>query len=154
MNTQCWFPLWLTGLISLLSKGLTRVYSSTTIQKHQFFSAQPSLCSSSHIHTWLLKKPWLWIWTFAAKVMSLLFNILSRFVIAILPRSKCLLISWLQSPSAVILEHKKIKSLTASNFSPSICMKWWDQMPWSWFFEYWALCQLFHSLLSPLSRGS
>ena len=57
------------------------------------------------------------------KVMSLLFNMLSRLVIAFLPRSKCLLISWLQSPSAVILELKKIKSLTVSIVSPSICMK-------------------------------
>ena len=62
-------------------------------------------------------------WTFVGKVMSLHFNMLSRFVIAFLPRSKCLLISWLQSPSAVILEPKKIKSVTASTFSPSICHK-------------------------------
>ena len=55
------------------------------------------------------------------KAMSLLFNILSRFVIAFLPRSKCLLISWLQSPSAVILEPKKIKSVTVSIVSPTIC---------------------------------
>ena len=55
MNTQCWFPLGLTGLISLLSKGLLRVFSSTIIQKYQFFSAQPSLWSNSHIHTWLWK---------------------------------------------------------------------------------------------------
>ena len=59
--------------------------------------------------------------TFVGKVMSLLFNILSRLVIAFLPRSKHLLISWLQSPSAVILETKKIKSLTVSIVSPSIC---------------------------------
>ena len=61
------------------------------------------------------------IWTFVSKVMSLLFNILSKFVIAFLPRSKHLLISWLQSPSAVILEPKKIKSLTVSIVSPTIC---------------------------------
>ena len=60
-------------------------------------------------------------WTFVSKVMSLLFNTLSRFVIAFLPRSKCLLISWLQSPSAVILEPKKIKSVTISTVSPSVC---------------------------------
>ena len=60
-------------------------------------------------------------WTFVGKVMSLLFNMLSRFVIAFLPRSKHLLISWLQSPSAVILEPPKIKSLTVSIVSPSIC---------------------------------
>ena len=61
------------------------------------------------------------IQTFVGKVMSLLFNMLSRFVIAFLPRNKCLLISWLQSPSAVILETKKIKSVIISIVSPSIC---------------------------------
>ena len=60
-------------------------------------------------------------WMFVGKLMSLLFNMLSRFIIAFLPRSKRLLISWLQSPSAVILEPKKIKSLTVSIASPSIC---------------------------------
>jgi len=57
---------------------------------------------------------------FVSKVMSLLFNMLSRFVIAFLPRSKCLLILWLQSLSTVILDPKKIKSVTASTFSPSM----------------------------------
>ena len=61
------------------------------------------------------------IWTFVGRVMSLLYNILSRFVIAILPRSKHLLILWLQSSSALILEPKKMKSDTVSTFSPSIC---------------------------------
>ena len=60
-------------------------------------------------------------WTFVGKVMSLLFNMLSRLVITFLPRSKHLLISWLQSPSAVILEPPKIKSATFSTVSPSIC---------------------------------
>ena len=60
-------------------------------------------------------------WTFVGKVMSLLFNMLSRLVITLLPRSKHLLISWLQSPSAVILEPKKIKSVVVSIFSLSIC---------------------------------
>ena len=59
-------------------------------------------------------------WTFVGKVMSVLFNMLSRLVITFLPRSKCLLISWLQSPSAVILEPQKIKSDTVSTVSPSI----------------------------------
>ena len=59
--------------------------------------------------------------TFVGKVMSLLFNILSRFVIAFIPRSKSLLISWLQLPFAVILQSKKIKSVTVSTVSPSIC---------------------------------
>ena len=57
MNIQNWFPLGLTGWISLWSKGLSRVFSSTTVQKHQFFGAQLSLWSNSHIHTWLLEKP-------------------------------------------------------------------------------------------------
>ena len=56
MNIQDWFPLGLTGLISLLSKGLSRVLSNTIIQKHQFFGSQPSLWSNSHIHTWLLER--------------------------------------------------------------------------------------------------
>ena len=57
MNIQGWFPLGVIGLISLLSKELPRVFSSTTIWKHQLFSAQPSLWSNSHISTWLLEKP-------------------------------------------------------------------------------------------------
>ena len=57
VNIQDWFPLGLTGRISLQSKGLSRVFSNTTVQKHQFFSAQPSSQSNSHIHTWLLEKP-------------------------------------------------------------------------------------------------
>ena len=61
------------------------------------------------------------IWNFVGKVISLLFNKLSRLVIAFLPRSKHLLISWLHSPSAVILESRKIKSVTVSTFPPSIC---------------------------------
>ena len=169
------------------------------------------------------------IWIFLGKVMSLLFNMLSRLVIAFLPRSssvqslsrvrlfatpwtaECqaslsitnfqsyLLTSWLhspswrrkwqpipelspgkfhgqrrlmgyipwgckeldttehthtQSPSAVILEPKKIKSVSVSIVSPYIAMKWWDQMPWSLFFQCWVLSHLFHSRLSPSSRGS
>ena len=56
MNIQDWFPLECTGGISLQSKGLSRVFSNTTVQRHHFFRAQPSLCSSSHHHTWLLEK--------------------------------------------------------------------------------------------------
>ena len=56
-NVECWFPLGLTDLISLLSKGLSRVFCSTTVWMHQFFGAQPSLWSNSHIHTCLLEKP-------------------------------------------------------------------------------------------------
>ena len=57
MNIQDWFLLELTGLISLLSKGLSRVFSNTTVWKHQFFSTQPSLWSNSHVYTWILEKP-------------------------------------------------------------------------------------------------
>ena len=79
---------------------------------------------------------------------------LSRFVIAFLPRSKCLLISWLQSLSAVILEHKKIKSLTVSTVSPPICHEMMGPNAISSFFECWVLSQLFQFPLSLSSRGS
>ena len=69
------------------------------------------------------------IQTFVSKVISLFFNMLSRFVIAFLPRSKSHLISWLQSPSAVILEPKKIKSVTVSTVFPSVCHEVMDRMP-------------------------
>ena len=103
MNIQDWFPSGLTGLISLQSKRLSRVFSNTTVQKHQFFCTQFSLWSKSyHPYMTIRKTIALTRRTFVGKVMSLLFNILSSLVIAFLPRSKCLLISWLQSPSAVI----------------------------------------------------
>ena len=90
-NTHDWFSLGLTGLISLQSKGLSRVFSNTTIQKHQFFSAQLSLWYNSHIHnTTAGKTIALTMRIFVGKVKSLLFNMLSRFVIAFLPRSKYL----------------------------------------------------------------
>ena len=108
-----WFDL-------LAVQRLSGIFSNTTVQKHQFFSTQPFLWSNSHIHTTGKTIGWT-IWTYVGKVMSLLFNTLSRFVLAFLPRSKHLLISWLQSPSAVILEPKNIKSVTVSTSSPSIC---------------------------------
>ena len=61
MNILDWFPLGLTGWISLQSKGLSRVFSNTTVQKHQFFGAQLSVWSNSHTHTWLLEKPLPWL---------------------------------------------------------------------------------------------
>ena len=86
------------------------------------------------------------IQTFVSKVMSLLFNTLSRFVTAFLPRSKRLSISWLQSPSAVVLEPKKIVG-NCFHFSPHLfAMKWWNQMPWPLFFECWVSNQLFSLL--------
>ena len=92
----------------LVVQGLSTVFSNTTVQQHQFFGAQLSSRSNSHIHTRPLEK--IIVLTrqaFIDKVLSLLFNMLSRLVITFLPRSKRLLISWLQSPSAGILEPRK-----------------------------------------------
>ena len=135
MSMQSWLPLRLTGLISLIKlKRHSRVFSSTTVRKHQFFGALPSLLSGSHNHTWLLERLYraLTILTFAGKVIALLFNTLSRFVIAFLPGSHCLLISWLQSLSTVILEPKGRGDLSLlPPFLLLFAMKWWDQMPQS-----------------------
>ena len=98
-------------------KSLLQHHSSKApiLQHSAFFTVQ-----LSHPYMTTGKTIALTRWTFVGKVMSLLFNMLSRLVITFLPRSKCLLISWLQSPSAVILEPKKIKSDTVSTVSPSI----------------------------------
>ena len=93
MNIQGWFPLGLTGLISLQSKGLSRVFSRTTGQKRQFFGTQPSLWSKSYPHVTTGKTVALTTQTFVSKVKFLLFSMLSRFVIVFLPKSKQLLIS-------------------------------------------------------------
>ena len=146
MNIQDWFPSGLAGMISLQSKVLSRVFSSTTVRKHQFFSTQTFLMIQlSHWYMTTRKTMTLARWIFVNKVISLLFNVLSRFGIAFLPRIKLFVISWLQSLSAAILEPKKINSVTVSTVSPSICMKWWGWMPWSSFLT-WVLSQLFHSL--------
>ena len=113
-------------MISFISKEFSRVFSSTKVQKHQYLASilQCSLSFTvqlSHPYVTTGKMIALTIWIFVGKVMSLLFKPLSKLVIAFLPRSKHLLISWLQSPSAVILEPKKIKSVTVSIVSPSIC---------------------------------
>ena len=121
VNIQEWFPLGLTGLISLLSKGLSRVFSSTTIQQHQFIQHSAFMVQLSHPYMTTGKTIALTWQTFVSKLMSLLFNTLSRFVIAFLPRSKRLMISWLQLQSTLILEPKKIKSVTVSIVSPSVC---------------------------------
>ena len=122
MNTQNWSPLGWTGWISLQSKGLSRGFSNTTVQKHQFFGSRAFFrVQLSHPYMTTGKTIALTRWTFIGKVMSLLFNMLSRLVIAFLPRSNHLLISWLWSPSAGILEPpQKIKSDTVSTASPSI----------------------------------
>ena len=115
MNTQDWSPLGWTGWISLKS-----------LLQHQSSKASILWCSIffivqlSHPYMTTGKTIALTRQTFVDKVMSLLFNRLSRLVITFLPRSKRLLISWLQSPSTVILEPRKIKSATISTVSPSI----------------------------------
>ena len=104
MNIQDWFPLGVTGWISLLSKGLSRVFSNTTVQKRQFLvlSLIYGLILTSVYDHW--KNHTMIMQNFVGKVMPLLLNTLSRFFIVFISRSMCLLISWLQSPSAVILE--------------------------------------------------
>ena len=125
LNIQDWFPLRWIGWISLQFKGLSRVFSNTTVQKHLFFGAQLFfMVKLSHPYMTSGKIIALTRWTFVDKVMSLLFNMLSMLVIAFLPRSKSLLISWLQSPSAVILEPKKIKCHCFHCFS--IYLAWSD----------------------------
>ena len=102
-----------SGLISFMmdwfdvfqSKGLSRVFSNTTVQKNQLFSTQVSLLRHPYMTTG--KNIALTRWTVVGKVISLLFNMLSRFVITLFPRSKYLLISWQQLPFTVILELKK-----------------------------------------------
>ena len=96
MNIQGWLSLGWNGWISLQTKGILRVYSNTTVQKHQFFGAQLLfIVQLSHPYMTTGKTTALTRWTFVDKVMSLLFNMLSRLVIAFLPWSKCLLTSWL-----------------------------------------------------------
>ena len=91
--------------------------SKTSVRQHSAFF----IVQLSYLYMTTGKTRGLTRWTFVGKVMSLLFNMLSRFFITLLPRNKHLLVSWLQSPSAVILEPKKINSVTVFNVSPSMC---------------------------------
>ena len=110
MNTHDWSLLVWTGWISFQSKELSGVFSNTTVQNHQFIWTQLSSQSNSHIHTWpLVKTIALTRWTFGSKVTCLFFNMLSRLVRNFLPRSKHLLISWLQAPSVVIFVYIILK---------------------------------------------
>ena len=115
-------------------KSLLQHHSSKTsiLQCSAFFIVQ-----LSHPYVNTGKTIALTRWTFVGKVMSLLFNMLYRLVISFLPRSKHLLISWLQSPSAVILEPKKMKSVTVSIVSPSICYEVME--PDAMIFVFWML---------------
>ena len=121
MNIQGWFSLGWTGWISLLSKGLLRVLQHHSSKASILWCSAFFIVQLSHPYMTPGKTKALTRWTFVGKVMSLcFFNMLSRLVITFLPRSKHLLISWLQSPSAVILEPKKMKSATISIVSPYI----------------------------------
>ena len=117
MNTQGWFPVGLTGLI-LQSRRLSRVFSNITLRKHQFFSAQFSLWSNSHMTTG--KTIALTIHAFVGKVMSLLFNMLFTLVTAFRPRSKRLFHGYSHCPQWIWNSSKKM-TVTASTFPPSIC---------------------------------
>ena len=132
MNIQDWFSFrmdWVDLLVVQWTlKSLLQNHSSkaSILRLSAFFLVQ-----LSHPYRTTGKTIALTRQSFAGKVMSLLFNIMSGLVITFLPMSKRLLISWLQSPSAVILEPKKIKSVTVSTVLHLFPMKWWDQMPWS-----------------------
>ena len=117
MNIQDWFPSGWTGWISLQFKGLSMVFYNCGLKTSVLQSSAYFIVQLSHPYITTGKNITLTRWTFVGKVMSLLFNMLSRLVIDFVPRNKCLLISWLQSRSAVILEPPKIKYLTVS---PSI----------------------------------
>ena len=115
MNTQDWLDL--LAVQGTLKTLLQHHSSKASILRHSaFFTVQ-----LSHPYMIIGKIIALTKWTSVGKVMPLLLNMLSRLIITFLPRSKHLLISWLQSPSAVILEPKNIKSATVSTVSPSIC---------------------------------
>ena len=116
MNIQDWFPLGLTGLISLQSKGLESLLQHHSSKASILWHSAFFIVQLSHPYMTIGKTIALTRRTFVGKVISLLFNTLSRLVIALFPRHKHLLILWLQSPSAVILEPKKIKSFTVSIF--------------------------------------
>ena len=152
-----------SGLISFRMDWLDLLAVQGTLKSLlQHHSSQASILQHSPLFIVQLSHPYMTTgktialtrWTFVGKVMSLLFNMLSRLVIAFLPRSKHLLISWLQSPSAVILEPPKIKPVTVSTVSPSICHE--VMRPVAKILVFWMLSfkPNFHSPLSLSSRGS
>ena len=133
MKSQDWSPLGWTGWISLQSKRLFKSLlqhhsSKASILQHSAFF----IVQLSHPYTTTGKTTPLTRRTFVDKVMSLLFNMLSRLAITFLLRSKHLWISWLQSSSAVVWEPRKIKSATVSTVSPSICQGPWNLVGRGW----------------------
>ena len=135
MSIQDWFPLGLTGLASFQFKGLSRE-PSPTLQFKNIFSLEFNLFMVQLSHSYMTTGKTIAL-TSVGKVMCLLFNMLSRFVTAFLPRSKHLFISWLQSPSAVILEPPQNSLSLFSLFPHLFAMKWWNWMPWCLLCEYW-----------------
>ena len=188
MKIQGWFPLGLTGWISLQSKGLLEIFSNRTVQKHQFYStwripgAEPNrlLSMGSHRvgHDWSdlaaaaaaavaffkvqLSHPYvttgkiiaLTRLTFVSKVTSLFFNMLSRLVIAFLPRKQACFYFMAKVTMCSGFGAQENQVPLFSLFLHLFAMKWWDRMQWCSFFECWVLSWLFHSPLSLLSRGS
>ena len=153
MSIQGWLPIWLTALISLLSKGLSGVFSSTTVQGINssvlcllYGPAVTTVCDHWEDHS-------LDYMDLCPQSNVSAFNTLSRFVIAFLPRSNHLMISWLQSPSAVILELKKRKSVTTSTLLSSFCHEVMALEAMILVFQYLVLSWFFHSPTSPTSQG-
>ena len=153
MNIQDGFPLGSTGLISLQSKGLSRVFSKTTVQKRQFFSIQPPYGPTLTSNMSTGKTIALTRQTFVSKVMSLLFKTLSRFAIAFLPRSKRLLIMAAVTTCSESGAQEN-KFCHCFRCFPSICHEVMGQDVMVFVFQCWVLSQLFHSPLSLSSRGS
>ena len=153
-DIQDWFPLGLTGWISLQSKGLSSFLQHYSSKASILWHSAFFIVQLSHPHMTTGKTIALTRQTFVGKVMSPPFSMLSSLVTALHPRSKCFLILWLQSPSAVILEPKKIKSVTVSIVSPSIChnVVWLDAM--IFVFRTLSFKPAFYSLLSLSSWSS
>ena len=154
MNIQDWFPLGLTGQIFLQSKDSQESSQCHNSKASVLWCLALFMLQLSYLYMTTGKTIALTIRTFAGKGILLLFNILSESVIAFLPRSERLLISWLQSLAVVILEPKKRKFVTASTFSPSVCYEVMGPYAVILVFEWWDLSQIFHSPLSPSKRGS
>ena len=162
VNIQDWFPLGLTSLISLKTKGLPKVLSNTKVQKHQFFDSKPSLWSNSHIHTWLLGKAIVWLYRPLSPKWCLC--LLFRFAITFLPRRKHLnFMAAVTICSACRAQENTVCLLKKSlSFYRKNCFHLFPMyLPWSDETTCHDLHLLnvefkkaFHSPLSPSSKGS